>query len=113
MDATDKHHECQSLDEQRDALRMERQMIVLDRQPYSEEKREQCEGLEVDADLSPRTRAPTRLGCHQDDTNQRPTLSTSSSRRDRTRRIGRSSLNGYVRYVDGSAHRCSKPKGRG
>src|SRR5262249_36619810 len=50
MDATDKHQECQSPHEQCDALRMGRQMIVLDRQPHSEEKREQCEGLEVDAD---------------------------------------------------------------
>ena len=50
MDAIDKHQERQSPDEQRDALRVGRQMIVLDRQPYSEEKREQCEGLEIDAD---------------------------------------------------------------
>jgi len=34
MDGTDKHQECQSADEQRDALRIGRQMVVLDREPH-------------------------------------------------------------------------------
>src|SRR4029079_11572555 len=57
----DEHQECQSPNEQRDALRMARQMVVLDRKPYSKEEREQREGFEVDGNHQKRVQRSVKL----------------------------------------------------